>query len=777
MSLWQPPAALNALKTSIGMVIAWGIALAMDWPQPFMAPIAVLVLQTPYLGASLLKGALRVVGTLAGALLVLALLSELAQEPWALIASLSLIIGFCVQRIPNSTYGYAWFMLAITVAVIAFDAASSPALAFQLAVYRSSETIVGVLVALAVNGILWPQTGGLAYAQRFDTAKGELAAHLRALATALRRERDASLTPPPESLRAAPFQLRAILAAAALDSGRFGRLKDGFEAQIQDLTSVIGSLMALGESLRLALEGERPPLTAEQRALLGPALDDLAATVEALPRVNRRGANHQARQDAPPALQLATAAHERLLSSADDPPQTGPRPAGAPVSGRDVALRHAAAAKLDALLSEVRSLSESSRAVAAERPPRRPTPRPAVIARVGLGGHDPRHLEGLPQALTATLAFWLVMLLWTQTQWPPVGTLGVLMAVVLVGIETMINRPVQQPGRHVALGAMIGFILVAPLYTSVLPRLDGFAELALVLLPLYFPILYLRNTLAPPLDSVALGTGLVTVIMLQLTPTQTYDITAWLGAALSMLTGFVVSLVLLGIIRGRTPQAQLRRSLDRLFEDMHAALLDLGDHRRPDFDPRLQAHLQRIRSDLEALREVAPLAHVGWAPQNDPECIQRLLCAAQTLVIRFRALQQARYRWRFVGTDAPNGRTQGARHDASAARPTNPSPPIPGATTLGLRFRQAFDVVLAGLKRSLERPYPEVDLGCLDALRASLRPELDRLAAEHAGATGLNTATYLLTIYGHYVGVSRALRETAAAVDDIDWAIWARARF
>jgi hypothetical protein len=41
--------------------------------------------------------------------------------------------------------------------------------------------------------------------------------------------------------------------------------------------------------------------------------------------------------------------------------------------------------------------------------------------------------------------------------------------------------------------------------------------------------------------------------MLQFDPTQRYDITGWLGAALSMLTGFGVSVVLLGSIRGRTP--------------------------------------------------------------------------------------------------------------------------------------------------------------------------------------------------------------------------------
>ncbi|QVL50894.1 MAG: hypothetical protein KFB96_11095 [Thiocapsa sp.] len=53
---WNPPAALNALKTTLGVIVAWGIVLRQQLPDPFLAPVAVLFLQTPYLGASLHKG-------------------------------------------------------------------------------------------------------------------------------------------------------------------------------------------------------------------------------------------------------------------------------------------------------------------------------------------------------------------------------------------------------------------------------------------------------------------------------------------------------------------------------------------------------------------------------------------------------------------------------------------------------------------------------------------------------------------------------------------------
>ncbi len=132
----DPAAALNALKTTLGVIVAWGIVLWQQLPDPFQAPVAVLFLQTPSLGASLRKGLMRVLGTLAGALLVLVLPAFLIQDRWALIGALSLVVAVSVYMIRNSPYGYAWFMLAITAAIIAGDASMEPSMAFAKAVSR-----------------------------------------------------------------------------------------------------------------------------------------------------------------------------------------------------------------------------------------------------------------------------------------------------------------------------------------------------------------------------------------------------------------------------------------------------------------------------------------------------------------------------------------------------------------------------------------------------------------------------------------------------------------
>lgn len=660
-----------------------------------------------------------------------------------------------IQRIPNSTYGYAWFILAITVTVIAGDAASRPELAFQLAVYRTSETVLGVLLALAINAILWPRTGGNAYGHRFAEAGRALARDLRRLGASL--DQPASDLPAvSQGLRNAPVQLREILAAAVLDSGSFRRLRPTFEIQIQALSAAIGSLMAFGEGLGLTVADDRPTLSPEERRLLRAALDDLADATDALAQGTVQ--RHERRVTQPIiGSAVARRVRERLLdapASKDDPLATTDQPSSQRRPVRDIALRHALAWQLDRLVAEVQRLAESSLALAAGRAlPAEGTLRPA----------PKDHVAGLPEALTAVLVFWLLMLLWIETQWPPVGMLGTLMGVVVIGIETLTNRPAVQPGRRVALGALLGLLITAPLYALVMPRLDGFGGLALVLLPFYFAILYPFNALAPPRNMALMGTGLIAIIMLQLEPVQGFDSIAWLEAALSLMTGFGCGVLVLGIVRGQTPQQRLRRLLERLLADLRAAIIDLADHSVPDFAIRVSTQEQRLRQRLLALAEVTPLAYAHWAPANDRDRIQALLDAADTLITRFRALQHARLGWE--------------RPDVDPSRST--AAPIPAVqhTTLGARMRAAFLATLEQLLAHLEHPFPPIDLEVQDSLRSHLAPELAPLDAAREDPASLATSTYLLAIHGHYIGVARALRQLSATIDALDWALWTRSRF
>ncbi|MGB5830787.1 MAG: FUSC family protein, partial [Thiohalocapsa sp.] len=276
MTLWSGRAAINALKTTIGIIVAWGIVLRLQWPSPFLAPVAVLFLQTPYLGTSLRKGMMRIVGTLGGALAALVLLSYLSQQRWPMVAAIAALLALTVFMLKNSRYAYAWFMAAITVAVIAVPASLQPSLAFELTVYRTGEAIIGIFVVAVINGLFWPQMGGEAFDRRFGTALEHLAAYIRQLGSAIETPTETLLEPPSPALQRAPIELREILTAAALDTGSMRRLRLTYEAEIQALSRTLGALMAFAETLRLGAEGNRAFLTSGQRARLRSVLQHLA---------------------------------------------------------------------------------------------------------------------------------------------------------------------------------------------------------------------------------------------------------------------------------------------------------------------------------------------------------------------------------------------------------------------------------------------------------------------------------------------------------------------
>jgi uncharacterized membrane protein YccC len=731
--LWNPLALASALKTTVGILVAWAIVLWYQWPDPFLAPIAVLFLQTPYLGSSLFKGLMRVFGTLAGALLVLGLLALLAQERWPLITAVSLVLACSVYMIRHSRYGYAWFMVAITTSIIAVDAWGQPLLAFDLAVFRTSEAIAGILVVLTINGIFWPRTGGRVYSGVYRETLAALAEHLRTTARILSGETESAFPALPETLVGAAPRLRQILSAAMLDSANFKRLHSTYEAQIQGLNAALGTLAGFTENLRLAAQSERAFLTAPQRLLLGSALAELGQAAQRL-SVSANGAGTTAIGPEPG---FSDRLRDQLRAEASDDQ-----------SGAESAVLQALYGQLLALERHIEQQQRTAAAIAAgralpsEQPP--PPPRLPLAERIA---------DALPNALIMVLAFWLLMLLWIWFQWPPVGLFGVLMAVVVIGIDTLQNAPASAPGRRVALGAAIGVLVAAPFYFVLMPRLDGYWELATALFPLFFAIAYFFHALPPPQNMVFTGIAVTCIVMLQLEPHQSYGAASYLASAASQLTGYGAGLLMLGMARARSPQEHLRRALRALLETMRDAQAELADPSAENFANRLAAHEERIRTRLQVFAQVLPQVCSTRSTSNSRSRVEALGTATERLVLRFRALHHERARW--------SGPVRQSLYSTSVGRMLGP----------------AIEQTLARLTQALDAFTPVATTQALDEARSAVRTELSRLEAHRRSLDDDERVLYTLTIAGHYVAVAQALREVAAALSKIDWAAWRMARF
>lgn len=90
--------AKEAIKTSLAMTIAYGIALAVGWDKPMWAGFAVAFCSLSTYGQSMNKAAMRMMGTVIGALMALVILSFFIQQRWLFMFALSFWIAFCIYK-------------------------------------------------------------------------------------------------------------------------------------------------------------------------------------------------------------------------------------------------------------------------------------------------------------------------------------------------------------------------------------------------------------------------------------------------------------------------------------------------------------------------------------------------------------------------------------------------------------------------------------------------------------------------------------------------------
>lgn len=418
-------------------------------------------------------------------------------------------------------------------------------------------------------------------------------------------------------------------------------------------------------------------------------------------------------------------------------------PSLAQQSAGDSALAHALAEQLGALATGVQRLTEASTAVAARRA--------LALQKLPAEPRVPWQIRlslALPNAIAMGLSFWALIPIWIAFQWPPDGLLAVVMALVLIGGHTLQKTTVMQPARLTLIGFMIGIVATAPIYFLVLPRLDGFFALALVLFPIYFTIAYFLHALQPPYQLTVLRIGILAIMLLNLGPAQTYDAVGYIDTALTFATGFLVGVAALALLRGKTPQEQLRHRIKRLLRHLSTAQRALADLDDPAFASRVSRYDQQFRAELQRLTELLPWSYTPRVARNDRDRIQALGDAVEGLVTRFRGLQQARLQWGVMV------RSQGL------------------GTRLGQQLLEPLVSTYQALSHKLDQPAAPASVAALDAIASDVRAELARIDDYRHSEQANHNSIYTLTIAGHYIAVTHALRDLAAALDALDWPAW-----
>jgi uncharacterized membrane protein YccC len=145
-----------AVKTFAASLLALYIAFWAGLDDPRWAFLTVFVVSQPDSGLVLAKGFYRILGTIAGLLVSIALVFGLAQYGELFVAALAVWICFCnfAARAVRNFASYGFQLAGYTVAIVGIPAALDPAGAYPLVVARFTEIVLGIICAALVSRLL-----------------------------------------------------------------------------------------------------------------------------------------------------------------------------------------------------------------------------------------------------------------------------------------------------------------------------------------------------------------------------------------------------------------------------------------------------------------------------------------------------------------------------------------------------------------------------------------------------------------------------------------------
>jgi uncharacterized membrane protein YccC len=145
-----------AVKTFAASLLALYIAFWAGLDDPRWSFLTVFVVSQPDSGLVLAKSFYRILGTIAGLLVSIALVFGLAQYGELFMAALAVWICFCnfAARAVRSFASYGYQLAGYTVAVIGIPAALAPRGAYTLLVARFTEILLGIICAALVSRLI-----------------------------------------------------------------------------------------------------------------------------------------------------------------------------------------------------------------------------------------------------------------------------------------------------------------------------------------------------------------------------------------------------------------------------------------------------------------------------------------------------------------------------------------------------------------------------------------------------------------------------------------------
>ncbi|MBD9675835.1 FUSC family protein [Pseudomonas sp. PDM18] len=448
-------------KVLLAALLTLWLAMRLELPQPSTATITVFIVMQPQSGQVFAKSFYRILGSLVGLSVMVALIAIFAQQRELFLLVSALWIGLCTVGAARyrDFRSYACVLAGYTATLIGLPATLHPEAAFMSAIWRVLEISLGILCSMVVSATLFPQTSSTAMRsalyQRFGAFAGFVLDNLGGGERPKFEAANVAFASQAVGLEALRSVTRFEDPHMRLRSGRLSRLNNEFmvlTTRYHALHQLLSRLRAQeAEAVLRALQPCLDELAQVLAPWRGQSVTDrdaerLAAQLEShrtrmMQRIRSGRAQLLEEQDEPSALMDYNTAGELLYRLADDL--------------YNYALTHAS---LAAHKHERENWKHGF------------SPKANLVASLVAGGR------------TALMVL-VFGIFWIETAWPS-GSTFVLNAAAVAALVSAAPDPAKM-AMQMAVGTFFAAILGFSETFFVFPHLDGFALLAFALAPVF----------------------------------------------------------------------------------------------------------------------------------------------------------------------------------------------------------------------------------------------------------------------------------------------------
>ena len=547
-----------ATKTFVAGILALYIAFSLNLAYPIWAIGTVFVIANPYSGMTSSKSIYRLLGTLLGAIVSIAVTPFLINTPMLFTLFLASWVGFClyISMLDRTPRSYVSMLAGYTTVIICYNVVyyADTVSIFDMALGRFLEITVGVVCSAIVTTTIFPMHIGPAVQSRVAKTIQDIKALFDQILLDQKQldnynqllgniTRDAS-------------DIHVLAVHLSYEKSKLQGMTKPLQEMLHQLTMLVANLVAMSERMK-----QLDQIEMTYRENLKAVHAHIAEFLHDHHEIKAQELNFLPSQfESDFAALVASAPPEQQLI----------------LNGLKMDIRH--------FIQNVRAVKLIWQRIQQgdDALPESMTPLTTTYPSLHRD-----HGVAVRGGISAFLIILIATAFWILSGWKA-GFMLAEMAAISACILTAMDNPV--PALKLFIRANIYSAVVVFIYAyGVFPHVTAFWELALVLAP--FSIFCLMLFPHPPLAGLGLPLLMSSIMGLNLQNRYVLDQIAFFDASIGAVIGLIISVYIIHIVRAMSPDMAVQRILALHYKAVRTALyLPYG----ADFKKHLRSMLDRI---------------------------------------------------------------------------------------------------------------------------------------------------------------------------------------